>query len=115
METISLEAYKANKIRPTQKGCKDSQQTAQDCDIMLGITNPFSFELKEYLKYDITKLKANARFLEVVLGRDGESNAVLGMYFDGATGFYAALPSADNVTELNKVYQLIQRNQNSTS
>lgn len=109
-ETISLDAFKANKIRPTQKGCADSQDPPKDCDIMLGITNPYSFEMKEYMHYDITKLLGYARFLEVVLGRDGESNAVLGMYFDGATGFYAALPRHDNTTELNKVYQLIQRN-----
>ena len=82
---------------------------------MLGITNPFSFEMKEYLKYDITRLRGYARFLEVVLGRDGESNAILGMYFDGATNFYAPLPKYDNITELSKVYQLIRTNQESTS
>lgn len=114
-ETISLEAFKANKIRPTQKGLADSQDTGKDCDIFLGITNPFSFEMKEYLKYDITKLRGYARFLEVVLGRDGESNAILGMYFDGATNFYAPLPKYDNVTELSKVYQLIRTNQESVS
>lgn len=114
-ETLSLEAFKANKIRPTQKGLADSQDPGKDCDVMLGITNPYSFELKEYLKYDITKLRSSARFLEVVLGRDGESNAVLGMYFDGAVGFYAPLPRYDNIAELNKVYQLIQRNQESSS
>lgn len=114
-ETLSLEAFKANKIRPTQKGLADSQDPGKDCDIMLGITSPYAFEFKEYLKYDITKLRGYARFLEVVLGRDGESNAVLGMYFDGATGFYAPLPKYDNISELNKVYQLIQRNQESTS
>lgn len=114
-ETISLEAFKAGKIRPTQKGLADSQDTGKDCDVMLGITNPYSFELKEYLKYDITKLRSCARFLEVVLGRDGESNAILGMYFDGATGFYAPLPKYDNITELNKVYQLIKSNSESTS
>ena len=37
---------------------------------MLGITNPFSYEIPEYLGYDITKLRGNARFLEVVLNRD---------------------------------------------
>lgn len=85
----------------------------KDCDVMLGITSPFAFELKEYQKYDITKLKSCARFLEIVLGRDGVSNAILGLYFDGATGFYAPLPRYDNLSELNKVYQLIQRNQES--
>lgn len=82
---------------------------------MIGVTSPYAFEFKEYLKYDITKLRSYVRFLEVVLGRDGESNAILGMYFDGATGFYAPLPRYDNIAELNKVYQLIQKNQESTS
>lgn len=114
-ESLSLEAFKANKIRPTQKGLADSQDPGKDCDVMLGITSPFSWELKEYLKYDITKLRGYSKFLEIVLGRDGESNAILGMYFDGATGYYAPLPKYDNITELNKVYQLIQKNQESTS
>lgn len=114
-ESLSLEAFKANKIRPTQKGLADSQDPGKDCDVMLGITSPFSWELKEYLKYDITKLRGYCKFLEIVLGRDGESNAILGMYFDGATGFYAPLPKYDNIPELNKVYKLIQRNQESTS
>lgn len=114
-ESLSLEAFKANKIRPTQKGLADSQDPGKDCDVMLGITSPFSWELKEYLKYDITKLRGYSKFLEIVLGRDGESNAILGMYFDGATGYYAPLPKYDNISELNKVYQLIQRNQESTS
>lgn len=114
-ESLSLEAFKANKIRPTQKGLADSQDPGKDCDVMLGITSPFSWELKEYLKYDITKLRGYSKFLEIVLGRDGESNAILGMYFDGATGYYAPLPKYDNIPELNKVYQLIQRNQESTS
>ena len=114
-ESLSLEAFKANKIRPTQKGLADSQDPGKDCDVMLGITSPFSWELKEYLKYDITKLRGYCKFLEIVLGRDGESNAILGMYFDGATGYYAPLPKYDNISELNKVYQLIKRNQESTS
>lgn len=114
-ESLSLEAFKANKIRPTQKGLADSQDPGKDCDVMLGITSPFSWEIKEYLKYDITKLRGYSKFLEIVLGRDGESNAILGMYFDGATGYYAPLPKYDNIAELNKVYQLIQKNQESTS
>lgn len=69
-ESLSLEAFKANKIRPTQKGLADSQDPGKDCDVMLGITSPFSWELKEYLKYDITKLRGYSKFLEIVLGRD---------------------------------------------
>lgn len=114
-DTTSLEAFKASKIRPTQAGCADSQDPPKDCDVMLGITSPFAFELPKYLGYDISKLKSSARFLEVVLGRDGESNAVLPLYFDGAVGYYAPLPSANNFNELNKVYKLIEANESSTS
>lgn len=114
-QTNSLEAFKALRISPTQSGCADSQDPAKDCDMMIGITNPFAFMLPEYQKYDITKLKSWARFMEIVLGRDGESNSVLALYFDGATGYYAPLPKFTNIAELNKVYKLIQKNQESIS
>lgn len=114
-ETLSLDAFKANKIRPTQKGLLDSQDCARDCNVFLGITNPFAFEIPDYLHYSIVHLKDCARFLEVVLGRDGISNSILPMYFDGAVGYYAPLPPSSNTAELNKVYNLIERNRASQS
>ena len=113
--TISLEAFKANKIRPNLSGLADSKNTGKDCSVMIGITNPYAFEMPQYLRYDITKLRGYARFMEIVLNREGESNGVLGLYFDGATNYFAPLPRYDQLAELNKVYQLIQRNQESTS
>ena len=114
-QTISLEAFKAKKIRPTLAGLADSKNTGKDCSVMLGITNPFAFELPEYLRFDITKLKGYARFIEVVLNREGESNGILGTYFDGAVNYFAPLPRYDNIEELRKVYSLIERNRESTS
>ena len=75
---------------------------------MLGITNPFAFEVPEYLKYNIVKLRGYARFLEVVLSREGESNGVLPLYFDGATNYFVPLPAANDTVNLQKVYNLIQ-------
>ena len=109
-ETISLDAFKSNKIRPTLAGIADSKNPGKDCSVMLGITNPFAFEVPEFLKYNIVQLRGYARFLEIVLNREGESNGVLALYFDGATNYFAPLPKYDNITQLNKVYQLIQRN-----
>lgn len=114
-ETISLEAFKANKIRPTLAGIADSKNVGKDCSVMLGITNPFAFELPDYLKYDITKLRGYARFLEVVLNREGESNGVLAMYFDGATNYFAPLPAASDINNLQKVYNLIKGLNDSSS
>lgn len=110
IETIGLDAFKANKIRPTLAGLADTKNTGKDCSMMLGITNPFSFEVPEYLKYDIRKLRGYARFLEIALNREGESNDVLALYFDGATNYFAPLPSAKDETNLQKVYSLIKAN-----
>lgn len=109
LETIGLDAFKASKIRPTLAGLADSKNPGKDCTVMLGITNPYAFELPDYLKYNIKQLKGYARFLEVVLNREGESNDVLALYFDGATNYFAPLPSAKDDVKLQKVYNLVQQ------
>ena len=110
IETIGLDAFKANKIRPTLAGIADSKNVGKDCSLMLGITNPFAFEVPEYLKYNIRMLRGYARFLEVVLNREGESNGVLALYFDGATNYFRPLPKPDDTLSLQKVYNLVKVN-----
>lgn len=114
-DTLNLDAFKADKIRPTFAGLADGKDSGRDCSVMLGITNPFAFEKPSYLGYDITKLTKYARFLEVVLNREGESNGVIGLYFDGAVNFFAPLPSYKDTAKMNKVYQLIQSHSNPSS
>lgn len=109
VETSNLEAYKNNKIRPTMAGLSDSKYTSKDCSIMFGITNPFAFELPEYLGYNISQLKGHARFLEVVLNREGESNDMVPLFFDGATNFFSELPPAKDTNAMDKVISYIQR------
>ena len=106
-ETSNLEAFKNNKIRPTMAGLSDSKYTAKDCTVMLGITSPFSFEIIEYLNYDISKFRNNIRFLEVVLNREGESNDIVPLYFDGATNYFRELPSYKDTTALKKIYNYL--------
>ena len=108
-ETTNLEAFKSNKIRPTMAGLSDSKYTAKDCSVMFGITNPFAFELPEYLGYDISKLKSHVRFLEIVLNREGESNDITPLYFDGATNYFAELPPSKDSVSMQKVYDLIAK------
>lgn len=84
-------------------GLSDCKYTGKDCTVMLGITSPYTHELPQYLGYDITKFKNYIRFLEIVLNREGESNNVVGLYFDGATNYFEELPPPNNKEELNKV------------
>lgn len=108
LETIGLEAFKANKIKPTLAGLGDSKYTARDCSMFLGLTNPYAYEIPKYAGYDITKLKDNFRLLEVVLSRIGPSNGAIGLYFDGATGYINELPSPEDNENLERVYNYIK-------
>lgn len=107
-ESTGLEAFKLNKIRPTISGLSDSKYTGRDLTIMLGITNPSQHDLMEYLGYNISKLKGNARFLEVVVNRNGQSNGIIGLYFDGACNYFKELPPPNDEAGLNEIYKLIQ-------
>lgn len=111
-ENNNIEAFKANKIRPTMVGLADSKATGKDASMMLGITNPYSHELSSYLGYNIGKLKGNIRFLEVVLNREGQSNGILPLFFDGTTNTFRELPKATDTEKLERVYDYLDRMRN---
>lgn len=108
-ETQNLDAFKNNKIRPTVAGLADCKYTARDCNVMLGLSNPYAFEIPKYQGYDIMKMRNNIRFLEVVVNRNGNSNGMIALYFDGAVNFFAEMPAYDNEHALNSVYNLLRR------
>ena len=117
IENMDKEAFKLNRIRPTPSGLADCKDTKNDCSLMLGLTNPFSMDVKSYLGYDINKLRDNQRFLEVVLAREGSTNAIKALYFDGAVGYFDELKSPkspDYEDFIEKVYALIERNNQQT-
>lgn len=104
----SLEAFKENKIRPTLANLSDSKYPARDCNIALGIFSPFKHELKEYFGYDISKLRDNVRFLEVLVNRGGSPGGIIALYFDGAVNYFSELPKTDDKEKLQQVYKFIK-------
>ena len=108
-ETMGLDAFKAGKVRPTITGLGDSKYTGRDCSVMLGITNPYSHEINNYLGYDISKFKGNIRFLEVVLNREGQSNGIVALYFDGKTCTFKELPPPNDREALEKIYNYLDK------
>lgn len=71
---------------------------------MIGITNPHSHEIPTYLQYDIQRLKGNFRVMEIVLNRNGQSNGLCPLYFDGAINNFRELPLPTDVLGMEKVY-----------
>ena len=108
-ETLGLDAFKFNRLRPNIAGLSDSKYPARDCNIMLGIFNPYAYEKNDYLGYNIVRLKDSQRFIEVVINRDGESNGVKALYFDGAVSYFHELPSPNDVQELERIYNWIEQ------
>lgn len=108
-ETADLEAFKANKIRPTTAGLSDSKYTARDCNTMLGIVNPFKFEIPTYLKYNVERFQDNIRFLEVVIQRGGMAKGICALFFDGATCFFNQLPEPNELGKINKYYEYLAK------
>lgn len=106
METTNLEAYKANKIRPTKDGLKDSKRPGEDCTVLFGLTNPNAFELTQYQGYDINILEDRFRMLEIVLARKGRANGLCPMFFNGAVNQYEELPLPKS-REIESVYQYV--------
>ena len=103
----SLEHFKANRIKPSADGLGDNKTTARDCDVCLGLYGPYRYGIREYEGYDITQLKDNIRFLEIIAGRQGGAGNICPLYFDGAVNFFKELPRPDNAQEMYKVYALI--------
>lgn len=106
-ETTNLDAFKSNKIRPTKDGLKDSKRTGEDASCLIGITNPYSFELPEYLGYDVRTMKSTFRVMEVVLNRKGKAGGLCPLYFNGACADYFELPLPTS-TDIQGVYNFVR-------
>lgn len=114
-EQENNEAFRLNKVRPSVAGLGDSKYTSRDANVVLGLFSPARFGLTEYMGYDITKLKDNIRFLEVIVNRDGEMGGMVALYFDGAVCLFKELPSPKDTAELQKFYKLIEKNKREES
>ena len=111
VETQSLDAFKQGKIRPTVAGLGDCKYTARDCNVMIGMTNPNSFELSYYYNYKINDggegLKDNFRMLEIVLNRSGSANGLCPVFFNGAINEFKELPLPKD-KDIEKFYELAE-------
>lgn len=108
-EMESLDAFKEKKLRPTAQGLADTKYSGRDCNVLLGIFSPFRHELPEYKGYDITRLRDNCRFLEVILNRGGSAGGQIGLFFDGATCNFAELPKSTDATNMGRLYAYLDK------
>lgn len=116
----SVDNIKSDLVRPTEDNLSDSKYTAKDCNTLLGLFSPYAYKIDHYLGYDITLLKDEIRFLEVLLSRDGSKSGMIALRFKGSSCHFEELP-LPNTPELEALYkelrikQLEKRNKSSIS
>lgn len=107
-----IENQKLNRLKPSSDGLADCKTTTRDANLVIGLYSPFKYGIREYEGYDITKLRNNVRFMEVIEDRDyGANGQVCPLYFDGATSFFSELPRADDKEGMDKVYSFVSTRQ----
>ena len=95
----SVDRQRTNSIDLMLSDLRDSSDTAHASDFVIGLINPYQYELQSYRNYDIKKLQDRFRAVKVMKARDGQANVVAGMGFLGEVGVYKELPEGKLMTE----------------
>jgi len=98
-----------DKLKCSPSGLAENKLTSRDVNLMIGLFAPHRYKFKDYEGYDLSLLKDNYRELSVILNRDGKSNAVVDLFFDGASNYFAELPKPSEREELLKVYEYCKK------
>ena len=110
--TDNLDAFKAQKLRPTIANLGDAKTIARDVDMCIGLFSPYKYEIAKYPQtsdgYDITRFKDNIRFAEVLLNRHGPSNGMIALLFLGQCNYWAELPPARDARAIEAVYNRLE-------
>jgi replicative DNA helicase len=95
----SVDRQRTNSIDVMLSDLRDSSDTAHSADYVIGLANPYQFEIPVYRNYDIKRLQDRFRSIKVLKSRDGISNVVVGMGFIGEVGIFKELPEGKLMTE----------------
>jgi len=77
-----------DKFGPQLSDFKDTGNTQEDADVILGIYNPFKNKAKEFIGLDITSLGKDTRTLHILKNRDGHDDVATGYMLNGAIGHF---------------------------
>ena len=101
-----IENIKMDMMLPSSAGLGNNKETSRDLNCMIGLYSPAKFGKKEYLGYNITRLKDHCRFLNVIEDRDyGAGGNICPLFFDGAVSRFKELPISSEKNLLEKYYK----------
>lgn len=95
MSATERQKFKGVDLSPSQTDFKDSTNPYQDCDVALGIINPYKLDMETYLGYDTSKLKDKFIALKVIKNRLSKDNVAKGLLAKPEIGSFVELPKAN--------------------
>jgi len=95
LSNVDRQKFKGVDLSPHQGDFKDSTNPYQDCDVAIGVMNPFKMDMQEYMGYDLTQLGSSFRLFKIMKNREEEDNVCYGLYFKGSAGTFEELPLPD--------------------
>lgn len=97
------------KLEPSLEGLGDNKTTQRDANVILGLFAPARYNIEEHGGYDILHLKDNYRSMKILKDRDGSSNGIIPLFFNGAADIFKELPNPQDQAGMHSVYQEISR------
>ena len=95
LSATDRQKFKGVDLSPSQTDFKDSTNPYQDCDVALGIINPYKLDMETYLGYDINKFKDRFIALKVIKNRLSKDNVAKGLLAKPEIGSFVELPRAN--------------------
>lgn len=92
LSNVDRQKFKGVDLSPHQGDFKDSTNPYQDCDVAIGVMNPFNMDIDEYMGYDLKELEDKFRLFKIMKNREEVDNICYGLYFKGSAGVFEELP-----------------------
>lgn len=101
LSNVDRAKFKGIDLSPSQTDFKDTTNPYQDCDVALGIMNPYKLNLDTCMKYDVEKLGDSFIMLKVIKNRLSKDNVAKGIYCHPSSGRFEELPPYNEINYEN--------------
>jgi len=95
----SADRAKIDRVVPQRDDYKGSGVPFEDSNVAFGLFSPHRYGFNQFLGYNIKKLKNKFISLSLLKNRDGESDKIIGMKFNGKVGHFEELKPAKEMTD----------------
>ena len=102
-ELSDVNRQRFKEIVPQSNDFKNTGNTFEDAEIVMGLFDPARHGLENYANYDIVRFNGRIKFVQLIKNRDGDDNLRYPLNFLGEAGYYRQMATAEQF-EVNPMY-----------